>query len=92
MLIFITIMTIFLLMIVIPAVERDLDQKKINGLITDYYESGAIAVEYNFKSGKKHGKARGFYESGAICWEGIYNKNTLTELTTFKESKWLKYK
>ena len=50
----------------------------------EYYKSGLVKIEANFRDGKKHGKFAEYYESGTVLSEGNYVNGK-------KEGKWFSY-
>ena len=48
-----------------------------DGIIKEYYESGKLLAEYNYKDGKLEGLSKGYYESGAFRGEWNYKSGKL---------------
>jgi len=55
-----------------------------NGSYVEYYESGKVWVENNYKMGKEHGDWKAYYESGGIYRQGR-NDNGSTIWEYYKE-------
>lgn len=48
-----------------------------DGMVKEYFESGALLAEYNYKGGKLEGTSKGYYENGAFRGEWNYKKGKL---------------
>jgi len=48
-----------------------------DGIVKEYFESGSLLAEYNYKGGKLEGKSKGFYENGAFRGEWNYQNGKL---------------
>ena len=48
-----------------------------DGIVKEYFGSGKLLAEYNYKSGKLEGVSRGYYESGAFRGEWNYKAGEL---------------
>ncbi|MEK6647201.1 MAG: toxin-antitoxin system YwqK family antitoxin, partial [Candidatus Firestonebacteria bacterium] len=48
-----------------------------NGIVKQYYESGKLEAEVNFKNGKKEGITKQYYENGKIWAEWNYKDDKL---------------
>jgi len=72
----------------------------INGVVTEYSDSGILLSETSYKEGKKDGVAKGYFDSGALLIErhfkegGIvgvvkvyYESGGLAKEQTFKDGK-----
>ena len=51
------------------------------GLYKEYYESGALASEGNYKNGKKQGLFKEYDELGRVMWERNYKQGQLHGIT-----------
>ena len=53
-----------------------------NGIVKDYYESGALKTEWNCKEGHLNGITNMYYENGQLHKESNYRNDERQEITT----------
>ncbi|MBI5145454.1 MAG: toxin-antitoxin system YwqK family antitoxin [Candidatus Omnitrophica bacterium] len=66
--------------------EFDEQGKPRVGIYKEYYPSGAVWTEANYKEGRLEGEARVYYENGRVNSEFTYQKGKLQQEKTFDQS------
>jgi antitoxin component YwqK of YwqJK toxin-antitoxin module len=62
-----------------------------NGIVKQFYKSGKLLREWNYKDGKRNGLAKAYFENGKVASEGIYIEGKKQgELKTYYQSGVLK--
>lgn len=54
-----------------------------DGIVKEYFESGALLAEYNYKGGKLEGTSKGYYEKGTLRGEWNYKNGKLDGLMKY---------
>lgn len=63
----------------------------MEGIANEYYESGQIQAEYNFKNGKLNGISKAYYENGKYQYIDTYKNNIKINRKAYTEEGKLEF-